>query len=221
MAAVFKALAAVFLVVVALTGTRVSAETHHVVGDELGWGPALDVNSWLAGRVFRVGDKILFKYSETEDGVVELKGLEEFLSCNLTNPIRMYTDRENHIPLEKEGVRYFTSANPENCKSGLKLPVPVQPHADKWPSALPDDNPFPPLDPPPFIPVHPPPQEPVHPPPREPVHPPPEVDPPPFVPIPPAPEFGPPPPRRPSAAADLRALSSVLFAGMLICYMSI
>ncbi|KAI3456528.1 hypothetical protein Pfo_013191 [Paulownia fortunei] len=153
MAAVFKVLAAVFLLVVALTGAGVSAQTHHFVGGDRGWGPALDVNSWLSGRVFRVGDKIWFNYSGTEDSVVELPGLEEFLSCNLTNPIRMYTDPVSHVALENEGVRYFTSGNLESCKNGLKLPVPVQP---------------PPVAGPP-LPVHPPPAFapplPVHPPP--------------------------------------------------------
>lgn len=58
MAAVFKVFAAVFLVAVALCGPRVSAQTHHVVGNDRGWGPDLDVSSWLSGRVFSVGDKI-------------------------------------------------------------------------------------------------------------------------------------------------------------------
>ncbi|KAK4398872.1 hypothetical protein Sango_1362700 [Sesamum angolense] len=124
----FKVLAAVFFVQVAvLSGAGVSAQTHHVVGgDGGGWGPDFNVTSWLAGRVFRVGDKIWFKHSAgAEEKIVEVESPEEFQSCNLKNPIRMYTDPVSHVALEKEGVRYFTSANPDACLNGLKLPVAV------------------------------------------------------------------------------------------------
>ncbi|KAL0306010.1 UNVERIFIED_CONTAM: hypothetical protein Sradi_6018300 [Sesamum radiatum] len=126
----FKVLAAVFFVQVAvLSGAGVSAQTHHVVGgDGGGWGPDFNVTSWLAGRVFRVGDKIWFKHSAgAEEKIVEVESPEEFQSCNLNNPIRMYTDPVSHVALEKEGVRYFTSANPDACLNGLKLPVAVVP----------------------------------------------------------------------------------------------
>lgn len=55
---VFKLIAAVSLVLAALSAAGVSAQTHHVLAGQHVWGPALDVNSWLSGRVFRVGDKI-------------------------------------------------------------------------------------------------------------------------------------------------------------------
>ncbi|KAK6149689.1 hypothetical protein DH2020_017214 [Rehmannia glutinosa] len=198
MAAVLKVLASVLVVVVALSGPRVSAQTHHVVGGDSGWGPALDVTSWLSGRVFRVGDKIWFNYAGTEDSIVELEGPEEFQSCNLTNPIRMYTDPVSHVELEKEGTRYFTSGNLDNCKNGLKLPVPVQPPHEYGPPSH-EYGPPPPFGP------HPP-----H-------HPPSEFGPPPPV-RPPPPAFGPPPPRPPSDATYLNGLSFVLFAGLLVCY---
>ncbi|XP_051125244.1 cucumber peeling cupredoxin-like [Andrographis paniculata] len=123
--------------------------THHVVGGDDGWGPALDVTAWLSGRVFRVGDKILFKKSGTDESVVELRGPEEFLKCNLTNPIRMYTEEVSHVALEEEGVRYFVSGNLESCKKGLKFPVSVQsPAAKDWkPQPNPYGPPSPPFDP--------------------------------------------------------------------------
>ncbi|KAG8385807.1 hypothetical protein BUALT_Bualt03G0083700 [Buddleja alternifolia] len=179
MAALLKLAAAVFVVVAALSGAGVSAQTHHVVGDDGGWGPAFNITSWLSGRVFRVGDKIWFKNAGMEESIVELKGLEEFLSCNLTNPIRMYTDKGNHVSLEKEGVRYFTSGNPESCKNGLKLPVAVE-SVDPYPpwgvpppawSTPPPAKPSPRFGPPPpvepfpaFVPPPPPSRPPPHPP---------------------------------------------------------
>ncbi|KAL3820788.1 hypothetical protein ACJIZ3_006693 [Penstemon smallii] len=147
MAKILQVFVCVFMVAVAV---EVSAENHHVVGGDGGWSPALDINSWLSGRVFRVGDKILFTYDPaTAESIVELQSLEDFESCNLANPIKMYTDGTSHVELDKEGTRYFTSGNLESCKKGLKLPVPVQAHSEF-------DPPSPFLLPPPFGPFDPP-----------------------------------------------------------------
>lgn len=58
--------------------------------------------------------------------MVEVRGADEMLTCNLTNPIRMLTDPASHVALEEEGIRYFASGNQEKCMKGLKLPVSVQ-----------------------------------------------------------------------------------------------
>lgn len=60
-------------------------------------------------------------------GVVELEGPEELASCDLSNPIRMYTDEESHVALEKEGARYFASGNVDSCKNGHRMSVFVHP----------------------------------------------------------------------------------------------
>ncbi|GER44904.1 small blue copper protein Bcp1 [Striga asiatica] len=188
-----KAFAAVFAAVVVLSGAAVSAQTHHVLGGDGGWGTALDVGSWLSGRVFRVGDKISFNCSGTDNNIVELESPEDFHSCDLSNPIKLYTDPISQIELKKEGARYFTSANPDNCKNGLKLHVPVESQEYEPHPHEPPFEPFTPHEPPvePFPPYDPP--QPVRPPPQ-PVRPP------------------------PSAAAYLNNLSLVMFVGLLICY---
>ncbi|KAL7088570.1 hypothetical protein ACP275_13G135500 [Erythranthe tilingii] len=223
--------AAVALVVVALSsggGAGVSAQTHHIVGGGGGWGPAFNVSSWLSGRVFKVGDKIWFNYSGTEDSIVELQNMEEFVSCNFTNPIRMYTDPTSHVSLEEEGVRYFASGNQESCTNGLKLPVPIQPSSEFGPHHSTID-PSPEFDPsehfepdPEFDP-----SEHFEPAPEfgppEPFEPTPEFGPPePVEPFgPPEHEFGPPPPLpipTPAAATHLNGLSVVLIAALLSYY---
>ncbi|KAL2495531.1 Uclacyanin 1 [Forsythia ovata] len=117
----------VVLVSVSLRRQEVSAQVHHVVGGDRGWDPDSDIASWLSGRVFRQGDKIWFTYSAAQESILELQSLEDFLTCDLASPIRMYTDGLNHISLDREGIRYFTSGNMESCKNGLKLHVNVQP----------------------------------------------------------------------------------------------
>jgi len=105
----------------------VEAQLHHVVGGDRGWDPSSDVASWPSGRIFRVGDKIWFTYSAAQESIAELKSKEEYESCDVSNPIRMYTDGLDRISLDGEGIRYFASNNPESCKNGLKLHVEVLP----------------------------------------------------------------------------------------------
>ncbi|GMH05262.1 hypothetical protein Nepgr_007102 [Nepenthes gracilis] len=108
-------------------GKSAEAQVHHVVGDDRGWDSSSDVASWAAGRVFRVGDFLWFTYSAALESIVELSSKEEFESCTVSNPTRMYTDGLDKITLDGEGIRYFASGNPESCAKGLKLPVDVLP----------------------------------------------------------------------------------------------
>ncbi|KAA8515585.1 hypothetical protein F0562_018804 [Nyssa sinensis] len=122
-----KLFIAVVVLSAAIGGKWVGAQVHHVVGGDHVWNPSSDLGSWASGRIFRVGDKIWFTYRATQDNVVELKSWEEFLSCDLSNPIRMYTEGLDMVPLDGEGIRYFASGKPDSCKKGLKLHVEVQP----------------------------------------------------------------------------------------------
>ncbi|CAO2823601.1 unnamed protein product [Amaranthus hypochondriacus] len=109
-------------------GNRVEAQVHHVVGQDPGWEVATNIASWASGRDFFVGDFLWFSYSNSldKDYVVEVKSKEEFESCDVSNPIKMYTNGLDQISLQEEGIRYFASANPDKCKNGLKLPVQIK-----------------------------------------------------------------------------------------------
>ncbi|XP_008811152.2 uclacyanin 1-like [Phoenix dactylifera] len=102
---------------------------HHVVGGDPGWDAATDIAASPVNRIFRVGDRIWFAYSAAEESITELRSREEFESCDLRNPIKMFTEGLTKVSLDVEGSRYFTSSNPNNCKNGLKLHVEVQPQA--------------------------------------------------------------------------------------------
>nr|GMD91746.1 mavicyanin-like [Ipomoea batatas] len=80
-------------------------EHHHVVGGDRGWEVSNDIASWSAARIFSVGDTIWFTYSAAEESIAELGSREEFMSCDLSNPITMYTNGIDKIPLDTEGVR--------------------------------------------------------------------------------------------------------------------
>ncbi|KAI3992561.1 hypothetical protein MKX01_020853 [Papaver californicum] len=100
---------------------------HHLVGEDRGWDVSNDLTSWISGKVFRVGDDIRFSYSAAQEVVAELGSKEEYEICDISNPIKMYTDGLNSVSLDGEGSRYFVSEMPESCKNGLKLHVHVLP----------------------------------------------------------------------------------------------
>ncbi|KAA8520175.1 hypothetical protein F0562_014431 [Nyssa sinensis] len=131
MAEALKQFIALVVISLAIGGKWVGAQVHHVVGGDRGWDPSSDVGSWSSDRVFRVGDKIWFAYSVAQESIVELGSVEEYLSCDLSNPIRMYTEGLDKVALDGEGIRYFASGKPESCKNGLKLHVDVQPQPKK------------------------------------------------------------------------------------------
>lgn len=69
-----------------------------------------------------------FAYSREKDSIVELGSRMEFESCDIKNPIRMYTSGFDKVVLEGEGARFFVSSKFDNCRNGLKLHVNVMPH---------------------------------------------------------------------------------------------
>ncbi|XP_022714442.1 mavicyanin-like isoform X2 [Durio zibethinus] len=127
MAIVQMVTVALIVMAASLGVKRTEAQVHHVVGGDRGWDPSSGVASWSSDRSFRVGDKIWFAYSAAQESIVELKSRDEYESCDVSNPIRMYTDGLDGIPLDVEGMRYFVSGKPENCKNGLKLHMEVMP----------------------------------------------------------------------------------------------
>ncbi|KAG6392377.1 hypothetical protein SASPL_146594 [Salvia splendens] len=143
-----------FVAAVALAGAGVSAETHHVVG---GWGPDFNATAWLVGRFFTVGDKlrtVRVRWRRRRDDGGGARRRVRDLQRDEPDPI--LTDPVSHVALEEEGVRYFTSADPENCRKGLKLPVTINrahehehdpsPPYDPWKPDEPD-VPSPPYEP--------------------------------------------------------------------------
>ncbi|KAL8156876.1 stellacyanin-like [Apium graveolens] len=116
------------LVVVSLAmgGVLVQAHVHHIVKGETGWEQFFELGFKSSElMMFKVGDHIWFR--NAQDGIVELQSRDEYLSCDVSNPIKMYTDGPDKISLQEEGIRYFASGNPRECKNGLKLHVEVHP----------------------------------------------------------------------------------------------
>ncbi|KAG6509175.1 uclacyanin 1-like [Zingiber officinale] len=107
-------------------GTTVSVQ--HVVGNDQGLDLSSNLAAWSINRILQVGDEIWFAYSATtEDSIMELQSKQEFESCNLSNPIKLYSKGFDKVRLHGEGARYFSSGKLEECEKGLKLHVEVMP----------------------------------------------------------------------------------------------
>ncbi|GAA0150090.1 hypothetical protein LIER_09107 [Lithospermum erythrorhizon] len=122
---------AIVLLSMAIPGHMAAAIHHHVVGDDKGWDISSDLATWASGRVFKVGDNIWFDKTASQESLVELESVNEFSSCDLTNPIKMYTEGINKVSLDGEGSRYFISGDSGSCKKGLKLHINVHPNKEE------------------------------------------------------------------------------------------
>ncbi|KAE8728580.1 tropinone reductase-like protein [Hibiscus syriacus] len=92
--AILKMVIVAVVMAATLGGKMAGAQVHHVVGGDQGWDPSSDVASWSSG----------FAYSTAEESIAELNSKEEYESCDVSNPLRMYTDGLDDIPLDGEGI---------------------------------------------------------------------------------------------------------------------
>lgn len=96
---------------------------------------------WCACFFFCYFAAVGFTYSAALESVVELRNREDFESCDISNPIRMYTDGLDKVSLDGQGSRYFASGSLDSCKKGLKLHVHVLPPPPPSSSSSSSDNP--------------------------------------------------------------------------------
>ncbi|KAF8111857.1 hypothetical protein N665_0072s0068 [Sinapis alba] len=104
------------------------------VGDSKGWKV---YNSdfyykWSEGKLFHVGDNLLFEYANEVNDVLEISGDLEFKFCDPTSPIAVHKTGHDLVKLTKPGVHYFISSETGHCEAGLKLRVMVAPALPKF-----------------------------------------------------------------------------------------
>ncbi|KAL8151266.1 hypothetical protein V2J09_021074 [Rumex salicifolius] len=100
------------------------AGTMYTVGDSSGWDISTDLDSWVNGKSFLVGDSLLFQFSSYHS-LVELQR-QDFESCNTTNLVLQQSNTSSGnttIPLTRPGDRFFTCGNSLHCLGGMKLQV--------------------------------------------------------------------------------------------------
>ncbi|CAL9101666.1 stellacyanin-like [Musa acuminata AAA Group] len=102
-----------------------SAEaTVFTVGDSAGWDISADLASWVANKVFYVGDALMFEYSTYHTvNEVDSAGYE---SCNFATPRLTGSNGNTTVPLTSPGERYFVCGVTLHCLGGMKLHVNVE-----------------------------------------------------------------------------------------------
>lgn len=97
----------------------------YMVGDTAGWDISSNLDSWMTGKRFVVGDVLVFQYSSSSNSVCELTK-QEFDSCDTNNAILRSTSGNTTFTLTKPGDRYFACCNRLYCLGGMKLHVHVE-----------------------------------------------------------------------------------------------
>ncbi|XP_021730433.1 blue copper protein-like [Chenopodium quinoa] len=100
--------------------------TMYMVGDTSGWDISTDLDSWVTGKRFVVGDVLAFQFSSSS--VCELTK-QEFVRCDTNNALLRSTSGNTTFPLTKPGDRYFACCNRLYCLGGMKLHVHVEPNS--------------------------------------------------------------------------------------------
>ncbi|KAK2978120.1 hypothetical protein RJ640_028674, partial [Escallonia rubra] len=113
--------------------------TEFVVGDDMGWTVGPDYQAWAGGKVFRVGDLLVFKYPKGAHNVHQVDELAAFVQCAPPSTSVPLTSGNDVIALNKTGDNYFICGIGSHCATGnLKLTITVFPQGS---TTLPNNTP--------------------------------------------------------------------------------
>ncbi|KAK2395976.1 hypothetical protein P8452_17321 [Trifolium repens] len=96
----------------------ICADTH-IVGDNKGW--SFGVQNWTAGKTFKAGDILVFKYTPVIHNVVVVDE-SHYNSCSAFGGSHYYFSGSTNITLAK-GANYFICGTPGHCTLGMKIAV--------------------------------------------------------------------------------------------------
>ncbi|KAM7258667.1 hypothetical protein ACFE04_014408 [Oxalis oulophora] len=100
--------------------------TDHVVGDENGWKLNFDYQTWAQGKEFKVGDRLIFKYTKGLHNVEKVDGAG-FRQCVASDGTEALTSGKDVITLATPGNKWYICGVSNHCESGnLKLTITVQ-----------------------------------------------------------------------------------------------
>ncbi|KAF7053111.1 hypothetical protein CFC21_061098 [Triticum aestivum] len=120
--AAFLCMAAVLL---AATPAAEAGATTYLVGDAAGWTRNVDYGGWLAGKIFRAGDVLVFKYNSTFHDVAWVsKGGYKKCVVSPKGYAPVYRNGYDAVALPR-GTHYFICGVPGHCSAGMKLAVTV------------------------------------------------------------------------------------------------
>ncbi|KAF8041094.1 hypothetical protein BT93_B3115 [Corymbia citriodora subsp. variegata] len=96
--------AAVMMLLLILPSSSYAATYY--VGDQSGWTYNVDLDSWLAGKTFYVGDVLVFIYDNTQHNVISVDA-NGYNNCSTKKTYGSYTSGNDQITLTEAGNWYF------------------------------------------------------------------------------------------------------------------
>ncbi|KAM7515401.1 hypothetical protein LguiA_004984 [Lonicera macranthoides] len=130
------AMAIAFLIL--LVAAPAVTAVQYVVGDDVGWSTTGNYGAWAAGKIFNVGDTLVFNYNSNFHSVDEVTQ-DFFTTCMTGDALNSYTGGFNIVALNKPGPKYFVCPTPGHCAL-MKLAINVV-DPKKTPPPPVDDNP--------------------------------------------------------------------------------
>ncbi|KAK6251207.1 hypothetical protein SCA6_005212 [Theobroma cacao] len=123
------------IAVVAFSVIHSSLATEFLVGDESGWTLDFDYQGWAAGKEFRVGDKLVFKYASGVHNVLRVNGTE-FQQCEAAGNTVPLTTGNDVITLATPGRKWYICGVARHCAArNMKLNITVLAQGDSPASA--------------------------------------------------------------------------------------
>ncbi|XVF10724.1 hypothetical protein REPUB_Repub07fG0207200 [Reevesia pubescens] len=128
------------IAIVAVFAIPSSLATEFVVGDDKGWGLDFDSQGWAAGKEFRVGDKLVFRYTPGVHNVIRVNGTE-FQQCLAADNTVPLTTGNDVITLATPGRKWYICGVARHCATrNMKLNITVLAQVGS-PSPTPTPNP--------------------------------------------------------------------------------
>nr|XP_011463792.1 PREDICTED: stellacyanin-like [Fragaria vesca subsp. vesca] len=109
--------------------------TDYIVGDGKGWTINFDYQAWAQGKMFYVGDILVFNYPQGVHNVYKVNGTG-FQECAVPAGVMPLTSGNDVINLATPGRKWYICGVARHCSVGQKLFITVMPSMAPSPSPL-------------------------------------------------------------------------------------
>ncbi|KGN49700.2 stellacyanin [Cucumis sativus] len=97
---------------------------EYVVGDEHGWSINFDYQAWAQGKLFFVGDSLIFNYQQERHNVFKVNGTA-FKECTPPANVPPLTTGSDRIQLKSAGKKWYICGIGFHCTAGQRLAITV------------------------------------------------------------------------------------------------
>ncbi|GAU17695.1 hypothetical protein TSUD_07570 [Trifolium subterraneum] len=109
-------------------GFAAAAKDYYLDGKTGAWkipsSESDSFNKWAQSVRFQIGDHLILKYEAGKDSVLQVTK-EDYVSCNISNPIKLYNDGYTKVRFDHSGPYYYISGEKGHCEKGQKLTIVV------------------------------------------------------------------------------------------------